>query len=182
MKLLEEITLGMDEIIPYENNPRDNRDAIAPVVESIRRFGYVTPIIVDKDNVIVAGHTRWLALKQLGWEEAKVLVTTMDPEKCKEFRIIDNKTGEMATWDKDRLVAELRSFESDMTPFFEGNDLEKMMGPIEDMAAPTPDSDAIAKKEQELQTHFSNLARKMHEKVVRVRCRSCSNEFAFDVC
>lgn len=179
---MKEITLGIDQIIPYENNPRDNRDAIAPVVESIRRFGYVTPIIVDKENVIVAGHTRWLALKQLGWTEAVVLVTEMDEQKCKEFRIIDNKTGEMAFWDKDRLIAELRSFEADMDPFFQSGELGRLLGPIESMASNSPDTAKIAEREEELQGHFSRLAKKMHEKVVKVRCRSCGEEFGFDVC
>jgi len=179
---MKEITLGIDEIIPYENNPRDNRDAIAPVVESIRRFGYVTPIFVDEHNVIVAGHTRWLALKQLGWKEALVVVTDMSPEKCKEFRIIDNKTGEMAFWDKDRLIAELRSFEADVEPFFKSGELDRLMGALDNTKVTGPTTEKIDEREEELQGHFSRLAKRMHEKVVKVRCRSCGEEFGFDVC
>ena len=63
---LEIIMRNVDDIIPYENNPRDNDNSVDAVVESIKNFGFLVPIVIDKDNVLVAGHTRIKALKKMG--------------------------------------------------------------------------------------------------------------------
>lgn len=98
----------IERLIPYENNPRKNDEAVEAVAASIRKFGYLVPIVVDKDGVIVAGHTRLKALKQLGHKTAPVVVADdLTPEQIKAFRLADNKTAELAGWDFKKLRDEL---------------------------------------------------------------------------
>lgn len=102
------------ELIPYENNPRKNDEAVDAVAASIREFGFKVPIIVDKDNVIVAGHTRLKAAKKLGLETVPVIrADDLTDEQIKAFRLADNKTGEIAEWDEDLLNIELEGLDFD---------------------------------------------------------------------
>lgn len=107
-------------IKPYFNNPRDNEKAIAPTKESIKKYGFVKPIICDKDGVIISGHTRYIASFQLGLKEVPVIFSDMDSEKAKQFRIVDNKLAEKSTFDEDKLIRELKEMSSpnDMQSFF----------------------------------------------------------------
>lgn len=84
----------LDQIQPYENNPRRNELAVEPVAESIAEFGWQQPIVVDADGVIIAGHTRWKAARRLGLETAPVIVASeLSPEQVKAYRLADNKSG-----------------------------------------------------------------------------------------
>lgn len=115
--------LPTDSLVPYEANPRNiGPEAIAGVAASIREFGWIgNPIVVGKDNVVVAGHNRLLAAKELGLEKVPVVVAdTLTDEQLRAFRLADNKTGELATWDTDLLQKELDAlgdFEVDMATF-----------------------------------------------------------------
>lgn len=112
-------TMRMEDIRPYPNNPRRNDGAVDAVAESIRQCGYVAPIIVDEDGVILAGHTRYKALQKLCYETADVLVKSgMTEEQKKKYRLLDNKTGELAQWDFELLADELADLD------FDGFDLE----------------------------------------------------------
>jgi len=104
-------TVSIETLIPYWRNPRKNEIAVQKVKASIEEFGYQTPIIVDKDMTIIAGHTRYRALKELGYTEIPVIISDMTQKKAKEFRIIDNRTSEYATWSND-LELELKEFTS----------------------------------------------------------------------
>lgn len=105
----EIITLPIDEIQPYWRNPREvSEEAITKVAESIERFGYQTPIVVDSSHVIIAGHTRYAALRKIGVIEVPVIVSALPKKKANEYRIIDNKSAEYTSWDEDRLMLELR--------------------------------------------------------------------------
>lgn len=93
---------------PYEKNARINDDAVPRVAESIRQFGFVNPIVVDADGVILAGHTRYRAAQSLGLETVPVLVAAdLDDAKARAFRLADNKTAEYSKWDIGLLVEEL---------------------------------------------------------------------------
>jgi site-specific DNA-methyltransferase (adenine-specific) len=108
----------LHELIPYENNPRDNDDAVDYVAESIKEFGFKVPIIIDKNNVIVAGHTRYKACKKLSINEVPCLVADdLTEEQIKAFRLADNKVAEIATWDFEKLDLELSTLELDMELF-----------------------------------------------------------------
>lgn len=107
MKLIE---LSIDEIIPYEKNPRKNDNAVDKVAESIKEFGFKVPIIIDKDHIIIAGHTRYKAAKKLDIKKVPVIMAEdLTEEQVKAFRIMDNKSSEFATWDYEALLVEMES-------------------------------------------------------------------------
>ena len=110
----EYITLSIEDIIPYENNPRINDDAVAGVVESIKQCGELDPIEVDENNIILSGHTRLRAYEQLKYKQVSVLKITglTEPQKRK-YRLLTNKTGEAAAWDFDKLELELEGLDFD---------------------------------------------------------------------
>lgn len=121
-------TLNLGDIHPYERNPRINDKAVEPVMKSIEKDGYRARIIVDKDGVIIAGHTRYEAMKRLGWTEAEVWIADdMTPEQIADYRIRDNLTADFAEWDFSELEAEIEEMDLDfdMSEFegFEDNDL-----------------------------------------------------------
>lgn len=100
--------LDVENIKNYENNPRHNDNAVDAVAESIKQFGFKVPIIIDKDNIIVAGHTRLKAAKKLGLKTVPCIVADdLTPEQVKAFRLADNKTNELAEWDFAKLELEL---------------------------------------------------------------------------
>jgi ParB family transcriptional regulator, chromosome partitioning protein len=102
------IQVDINEIIPYVNNPRKNEKAVDYVASSIKEFGWQQPIVVDKDNVIVVGHTRYLAAKRLKLKKVPILVAeNLTPFQIKAYRIADNKTNEIAEWDYELLSTEL---------------------------------------------------------------------------
>ena len=109
----------ISSITPYENNPRNNDDAVEATANSIKEFGWQQPIVVDKDNVIIVGHTRLKAAKSLGLDEVPVLVAdNLSDEQVKAYRLADNKTGELADWDIDMLDGELNDIlDIDMEDF-----------------------------------------------------------------
>lgn len=112
-------TMKLEDIFPYENNPRKNDDAVNAVAESIKQCSYITPVIVDENHIILAGHTRYKALKALGYEEVPCLVCDgLTEEQKKKYRYLDNKTGEKATWDLMKLEVELEGVDLEGFDFF----------------------------------------------------------------
>ena len=98
----------IEKLVPYENNPRNNDGAVEYVKNSIKQFGFKVPIVIDKDNVIVAGHTRYRAAIELELKEVPVIVADdLTPEQIKAFRLADNKTAEKASWDYTKLGKEI---------------------------------------------------------------------------
>ena len=122
-------SIKLKDLKPYENNPRFNDEAVAGVKESIKQFGFKVPIVIDKNNVIVCGHTRYKASIELGLKEIPcVRADDLNDEQIKAFRIADNKVSEVAEWDMDKLHMELDEISIDMSAF--GFDLEEL-DPIE---------------------------------------------------
>ena len=96
------------DIIPYENNPRKNADAVQYVKNSIKEFGFRIPMVLDAENVIVCGHTRFLAAQELGMKEVPcTYADDLTEEQIKAFRLADNKTAEISSWDFEKLELEL---------------------------------------------------------------------------
>ena len=116
MQIIEK---SITEITPYEKNPRKNDEAVQYVANSIKQFGFKVPIVIDKDGVIVAGHTRYKAAQELGLEKLPcVIADDLTEEQVKAFRLADNKVGELAEWDFDLLGEELDGiFDIDMSDF-----------------------------------------------------------------
>lgn len=118
MKIVEKKLIELKE---YENNPRHNDGAVDGVAESIKQFGFKVPIVIDTDGVIIAGHTRRKAAEKLGLEVVPCIVADdLTPDQIKAFRLADNKTAELASWDFEKLeaeLAELTAFDFDMSKF-----------------------------------------------------------------
>ena len=109
-------TLG--ELTPYENNPRNNDEAVQYVKNSIEKFGFKVPIVIDKDGVIVAGHTRYKASMELDLAQVPCIVADdLTEEEIRAFRLADNKTAEAATWNMGMLDEELATIGFDMSQF-----------------------------------------------------------------
>ena len=134
MKKIEIKYIPIDGIKPYKNNPRLNEDAIPYVMNSIKEFGFKNPIILDKNSVIVAGHTRLESAKRLGMKEAPVIYADdLTEEQVKAFRLADNKVSEKSMWDYTKLDEELDSIlDIDMSMFdfntsdIDWNDIEEI--------------------------------------------------------
>lgn len=115
--------LSLDEIKPYENNPRYNDNAVDKVAESIKQFGFKVPIVIDENNVIVTGHTRYKASEQLGLTNIPCIrADDLTDDQVKAFRLADNKVSEIAMWDNAKLELEIEDIEIDMSAF--GFDLD----------------------------------------------------------
>jgi ParB-like chromosome segregation protein Spo0J len=123
----------LDAIHPYEQNPRLNDAAVDAVMRSLREFGFRQPIVVDVDDVIIVGHTRWKAAKKLGLAQVPVHVATdLTPEQIRAYRISDNKTATIADWDYQLLPIELAALQDadfDLGLLgFSNEELAKIMG------------------------------------------------------
>lgn len=142
------LTLPITEIKPYWRNPRRISDeAVNALVESITRYGYLQPIVVDEQGVIVIGHTRYSALKRMGRETALVAIAKgLTPLQIKELRLVDNKVGEFTQWDFEKLVSEIEDLDADMMRAFfpevvgsgEGSASEGVVEVTVDLTPPTP--------------------------------------------
>ena len=125
--MIQIITINIDDVNEYENNPRLNDAAVDAVAASIKEFGFKVPIIIDSNNVIVAGHTRVKACRKLGITEIPaVIADDLTEDQINAFRLADNKTHELALWDNEKLLEELEKISLDMLQFgFE--DLEDLL-------------------------------------------------------
>ena len=140
----------ISELIPYINNPRINDGAVDKVASSIKNFGFKNPIIIDKDNEIIAGHTRLKAARKLGLEEVPTIkVEDLTDNQIKAFRIADNKTAEFAEWDMELLEIEMEDL-GDMFTGFSDDELDDIMGidkeVEEDDFDEEPPDEAISKR------------------------------------
>ena len=153
----------IDNIRPYEGNPRLNDAAVDAVADSIRQFGFRQPIVVDEDGVIVVGHTRWKAAKKLGLQTVPVHVAAdLTPQQRRAYRLADNKTAERAEWDVELLPIELGELRD------EGVDL-KLLG--------FSDKE-LAEYLREFDTDLEDGEPGGEEAGEMVRCPKCGHEFA----
>ena len=159
MKIVKEeiVYKSLDEIKEYENNPRQNDEAVEYVANSIKEFGFRNPIILDKDNVIIAGHTRYKASQQLKLKEVPcIYANDLTEEQVKAFRLADNKVSEVAEWDETALEEELNNiFNIDMTDFnFTDPILEDDFGTDFELPTEKPEIESISftlhRKQKEL--------------------------------
>ena len=127
---MEIVMRNVSELTPYEKNPRLNDNAVWACAESIKEYGFKVPIIVDRNGVIVAGHTRLKAAKALGMREVPCIVADdLTDEQVRAFRIADNKVSDFSIWDNKRLLEELEAiadFDLDLFTGFDVADLQDM--------------------------------------------------------
>jgi ParB-like chromosome segregation protein Spo0J len=127
--------IKIDKLIPYENNPRVNEFAVDAVMESIKRFGFRNPILVDKDMVIIAGHTRLWAARMLNLDSVPVhIAKDLDEDQVRQLRIADNKTAELAEWDDQKLADEIRQIleHEESIPGFTDEEIENLIQDFKD--------------------------------------------------
>ena len=152
-------TVSIEKIIPYARNPRNNEHAVAKVAGSIKEFGWQQPIVVDKDYVIVAGHTRLLAAQQLGMKEIPVKIADdLTPAQIKAFRIADNRTHEESEWIDDLLALELieirdMGYDLEITGF-DPDELDKLLAGDSDGLT---DEDAVPEVEEKVITQPGDI-------------------------
>lgn len=145
----------VDELIPYVNNPRDNKNAIDKVASSIKNFGFKVPIVVDKNNEIITGHTRLLASKKLGIEEVPVIVASdLSEAQVKAFRIADNKVSEYAEWDEDLLKIEMEAL-NDLNFNLEDTGFE--LNDLKDLDLFNTNEEAEVEEKDDKYTHEINI-------------------------
>ena len=124
----------IDELKPYENNPRFNDDAVEYVANSIKEFGFKVPIVIDKDGVIVAGHTRYKASIELGLAEVPCIVADdLTEEQIKAYRLADNKVSELASWNYDLLDEELKDLDNLSMEDFGFENIPELIDDFEDI-------------------------------------------------
>ena len=112
------IEIPVNQLKPYKKNARFNENAVPKVAESIRQFGFKVPIVVDKDMVVITGHTRLSAAKTLGLKKVPCIIADdLTEEQVKAFRLVDNRTSEFASWNYDLLQSELDELECDLSDF-----------------------------------------------------------------
>ncbi len=135
--------VSIEQLVPMEGNPRKNEKAIPKVAESIKRFGWTSPILARReDRVVVAGHTRLAAAKSLGADKVPVIWLDLDPVSSRLYNLADNKLNEIADWDDDALVAMVRELsEEDAEGLaiagFGDDELAKLLAEVGE--APLPD-------------------------------------------
>ena len=119
--------VDINKIIPYHNNPRKNQ-AVNKVASSISEYGFQQPIVVDKNMVVIVGHTRLLASKKLGLKKVPIAIANLSKSQAKAYRIADNRTNEDSTWDMDLLKGELSDLNGLLDNIgFDESELDKML-------------------------------------------------------
>jgi len=144
--------MPIGEIIPYSKNPRVNNNAVDKTVMSIKEYGWQQPIVIDKNKIVIAGHTRLKAAIKIGLESCPVLIAeNLTTAQAKAYRIADNRTGELATWDDELLLSEIKeldamNFDVELTGFDLGKfDFGEKGGLIGDDEVPEVPEDPITK-------------------------------------
>jgi hypothetical protein len=169
--LPETVTISMDEIVPYPNNPRRiTEEAIEAVRQSIEKFGYVQPIALHKETKqIVVGHTRFQALQRLGVKEIEVYLLDISLEKAKEYRVIDNRLNELSEWDHRSLVLELREWDTQLLEsYFPNIDLE--IGQLKNMEVTQNQVDQAV-------TQATSVREASIDPLTKVVCPDCDHTF-----
>lgn len=157
---MEIVYKKLKDIKPYENNPRNNEQAIDYVANSIKEFGFNVPLVIDKNGIIITGHTRYLASIKLGLKEIPCIIADdLSEEKVNAFRLADNKVAESSRWDYKKLTEELRNVDEEMMDFFDLDFIELSM----DEDVKESDSESEEKEEKESFYKCPNCERNVPE-------------------
>lgn len=180
---VEVVEIG--SIRPYARNARKNDAAVPAVKASIERYGLNQPLVVDKEGVIIVGHTRYRALMELGATHVPVVRPVLTPAAVREYRIADNKTGEIAQWDKGLLIPELRAMGDAgniMSPFFVERDLASLLRESAGQGEAQRPIDQ-ERMDSVLDRHNAGLAargRPMLDAQIKLECPHCGEDFYVD--
>ena len=165
--------IGLDLIKPYWRNPRINDETINALSESIEKFGFNVPIVLDQENTIITGHARFRALKKLNKTVAPCVISDMSKEKANEYRISDNKIQELSKWDNETLKLELRELESAIG--FKPEEFDKLIETDIQYINSTEDDlrKEIFKQDNQFKDNYDNYK----DDKLQVICPKCKEEF-----
>lgn len=178
---MQEVPLG--QIRPYWRNPRrSDGAAVEAVRRSIEQYGFNQPLVLDKDLVIVVGHTRFRAALQLGWQTVPCIIRDDLPEqKIKAYRIHDNKSGEIAGWDMDLLTQELCELHNDDLQILQtafDADLDKLLkeagGGASDFSLPAQKD--VQAAQHSIDSRFDGVNRRVEQQQVEIICPHCGQK------
>jgi ParB-like chromosome segregation protein Spo0J len=166
------------DIRPYWRNPRINEKAVEVVRLSLERYGFQQPLVVDRNRVIIVGHSRYKAAMQLGYTQLPCVIADLSAQRAKEYRIADNKTAEFASWDLNALVPELREINalSEMEPFFPEYDLQQLMDDVNEAAASVTNAD-LDRARRNSEDGFADKSEERRAGYVEVVCPHCAGVF-----
>lgn len=172
--------LQADQIKPYWRNPRKNSKAIELVKKSIDRYGFLQPIVIDSNNIIIAGHTRYKAMIELGHQQIPTITADLSPEKAKEYRIVDNKTAELAEWDIEALIPELREIKSidEIEDYFVGASIEDLLS--QGVSNKEINDEDVKKREDQLKGQFEEKSALVQGQYIDILCPHCGESFYLD--
>jgi len=173
------VEMDLDKITPYEKNPRLISDEAADAVaRSIKDYGYNEPILVDRHGVIVVGHTRFLALKKLGWEKAAILISDRPDKELDAYRVVDNKTGEFSTWNLPKLEIEMRLTDMEkLEPYFGEASLKAIMKSFTQSGATEIPEEKFAQYATQRDNLFHSRSELHQHELVDVVCAGCGCHF-----
>lgn len=175
--------MKLGDIKPYWRNPRANDQAVEAVMQSIKDYGYNQYIAVDKKGVIISGHTRYKALTRLGFKDLDVFVLNLTPQKAKQYRIVDNKTSELADWDMKTLIPELREIENvgSLNIFFPDINVEDLVKEsVGNIKFDDVSQKDVDEKQKKLDEKFKKINADKLESKLEVICPCCNETFYLD--
>lgn len=178
---IEEVSIKT--IKPYWRNPRNNDTGVEAVKKSIEEYGFNSPIIVDKDYVIIAGHTRYKALQQLGYETVPIVVLDLPAQKVKEYRIADNKTSELSQWDYPKLVLELKELADlpSMQDFFPDLDLSSIVESLPQSVALDVTHEQVTKTAELMGKDYTSRNEEERNGFIPLICPDCGYEYSLHI-
>jgi ParB-like chromosome segregation protein Spo0J len=176
----------IDSIIPYARNPRRNEKAIPKVKASLKEFGFRQPIVVDTENVIVVGHTRWLAAKELGLKEVPVHVAdNLTSAQIQAYRITDNRTNQDSEWDSELLaieLGELKSIDFDLSiTGFDSKEIDLFVSSLPNFNPNVEyqevSNDDIDQAQSDIDDRIDNMSK---QELITLMCPHCGEEFSLN--
>ena len=173
-------TINISEIKPYWRNPRRNEMTVEAIKESIKAYGCNSPLVLDKDRIIIKGHATYKALCELGHTTAMCVIADLDKKKAKAYRIADNKIQELSSWDYDALKIEIRELDIDDSglPGFSLNELDMF---IEELKVPEMVPITNAKVEamtNDFSNKYADASQKQSESYLDFFCPKCGEEYS----
>lgn len=169
--------VDIQDIKPYWRNPRQHPiELIEKLKESIKKFGYNQPIVVDKDGVIVVGHARYRALQELGYNKIYVIEFEGDEKQARQYRLVDNKLSEFASWDTELLPMEMADILDDLRDFYADSEIDSIFGAL-GMEGVTLEIEEDVNKPVDLGVPDTET----EGGKVKVICPNCGHEFSVDI-
>lgn len=175
--------MPLKAIKPYWRNPRNNETGVNAVMKSIQEYGFNSPIIVDTENVIVAGHTRYKAAQQLGMKTVPVLVVDLPAQKVKEYRIADNKTSELSQWDYPKLILELKEIADlpTMQEFFPDLDIQSVVNTLPKQVSHEITEQQVSKTAELLGKNYTSRNEEERKGFIPMICPDCGYEYSLHI-